>query len=499
MKPSSLTLPALDWPTIDALIAGRRLVSDSRQLQAGDVFVACSGEAGDGRKHIAAAIQRGAAAVLWQADAAEQGFVWSPAWQVPNLAIAQLDLQAGLIAAHALGEPSRDLWTVGVTGTNGKTSISHWLAQAFALLGHKPALIGTLGYGFLPDLAPASHTTPEAVRLQNLLASLREQGASHVLMEVSSHGLMQGRAHGVAFDVAVLTNLTHDHLDYHGTMEAYAAAKARLFAWDGLKAAVINADDAFGAELLSRLPTETVLSYGFNAGSLRGLDLSVDANGLQFRVTSPWGQCEIRSPLLGRFNASNLLAVLGVLLKSGVSMEAASQVLGRIEPAKGRMQCLGGGPVPKIVVDYAHTPDALEKALTALRETMPVGKRLYCVIGCGGDRDRGKRPLMASVACRYADTVIITNDNPRSENPRRIINDMLKGIAGAAARATNRGDYSVESNRTKAIEVAIECAGPDDVVLIAGKGHEEFQEIGSTKHPFSDMQVAEYVLARWKQ
>lgn len=494
MKPATWSLPALDWVAIDAIATGRRVVADSRRVSPGDAFLAFRGEYSDGRSHIGAAIAAGAGCVLWESD----DFSWQADWQVPNLGIAQLRAQAGIVASHLLGDPSQALWCVGITGTNGKTSCAHWLSQAFTLLGQRPAMLGTLGYGFLDALEEASHTTPDAVRVQNLLAQYRAAGASHVAMEVSSHGLEQARAHGVAFDVAVLTNLTRDHLDYHGSMEAYAAAKQKLFEWEGLKAAIINADDAFGAQLLAELPAGLALGYGIDNGDLRITDLQTDLNGMRLTISSPWGEAELHSPLLGRFNAYNLLACLGVLLKSGVALAQACAVLGQIESAKGRMQRLGGGSKPLVVIDYAHTPDALDKALATVREVMPSRRRLFCVFGCGGDRDRGKRPLMGRIACQRADIVIITNDNPRTEEPRQIIRDILEGVDGAAAEQGSHGDYSVQGDRAAAIRSAVELAGPGDVVLIAGKGHEEYQDANGVKAPFSDVEHALAALAIWK-
>ncbi|WP_284195715.1 UDP-N-acetylmuramoyl-L-alanyl-D-glutamate--2,6-diaminopimelate ligase [Chitinimonas prasina] len=495
MKPGTWLLPSPDWAAIDAIAAGRRVLADSRQIQPGDVFLAYKGEYSDGRDHIANAISAGAACILWEAE----DYAWRTEWAaVPNLAIPRLRELAGIVAAHLLGNPSQALHCVGVTGTNGKTSCAHWLAQAYTLLGEKAALIGTVGYGFLPQLEEASHTTPDAVRLQNLIARYRSEGASHLAMEVSSHGLEQARAHGVAFHTAVFTNLTRDHLDYHGSMAAYGASKQRLFEWEGLRAAVINADDSFGAQLLAQLPAGLGLSYGLNAGDIRADTVETSLAGLRLAVATPWGRTEINSPLVGRFNAYNLLACLGVLLSSGVALADAAAVLGRIESAKGRMQRLGGGDLPLVVVDYAHTPDALEKALSTLREIMPGKRRLYCVFGCGGDRDRGKRPEMARIACSLANTVIITNDNPRTEDPKQIIHDILDGVDGASAKNPHFGDYSVQRDRAAAIAAAIELAEPGDVVLIAGKGHEEYQDANGVKAPFSDEQQARAALAAWK-
>ncbi|MGQ5522212.1 UDP-N-acetylmuramoyl-L-alanyl-D-glutamate--2,6-diaminopimelate ligase [Chitinimonas sp. PSY-7] len=494
MKPASWNLPSLDWSAIDAIAANRRLVADSRRVKPGDAFLAFPGEYSDGRTHIDHAIAAGAGCILWEAE----NFNWPAEWQVPNLPIPQLRAQAGIIASHLLGDPSQSLWTIGITGTNGKTSCAHWLAQAFTLLGKQPVLLGTLGYGPLDALHEATHTTPDALRLQNMLAEFRDTGATHLAMEVSSHGIEQARAHGVAFDIAVFTNLTRDHLDYHGSMAAYGAAKRKLFEWEGLQAAVINADDPFGIDLLTHVPKSLALSYGLDNGDLRASKLTCSLSGIYMHVSSPWGEAELKSPLLGRFNASNLLACLGVLLKSGVPLADATSVLGQIVSAKGRMQRLGGGKKPQVVVDYAHTPDALEKALSTLREVLPEGRRLFCIFGCGGDRDKGKRPQMGRIACQLADTVIITSDNPRKEDPKAIIRDILVGVDGVTAKHISRGDYSIQSNRAAAIRSALELAEPGDIVLIAGKGHEEYQDANGEKTPFSDVKEAEAALAVWK-
>ncbi|WP_028455642.1 UDP-N-acetylmuramoyl-L-alanyl-D-glutamate--2,6-diaminopimelate ligase [Chitinilyticum litopenaei] len=493
MKPASWALPALDLAAIDAIAAGRPLAVDSRKVQPGDVFLAFQGEYADGRQYIADAIGNGAAAILWEAE----DFRWDPAWTVPNLAIAQLRAQAGIVASHLLGNPSQHMTVVGITGTNGKTSIANWLAQAFALLGKQCGVLGTLGNGFPGALEESTHTTLDPVSLQGWLARLHQAGASHIAMEVSSHGLVQARAHGTAIDIAVFTNLTRDHLDYHETMDAYGAAKAQLFAWEGLRAAVINADDAFGRQLLEQCQAALVHGYGFTAGDLRITRYAATLDGLRLDIHTPQGETRIESPLLGRFNASNLLACLGVLLASGVTLSDASRVLGQIQPAAGRMQRLGGAGKPLVVVDYAHTPDALEKALATLRDAMPSQSRLFCVFGCGGDRDRGKRPIMGEIACRMADSVVITSDNPRSEAPQRIIQDIVAGVAGVPG--TGHANYSIASDRAHAINDTIDMAHANDVVLIAGKGHETYQEIMGVRHHFDDVEVATRALARKKK
>lgn len=488
MKPESWKLPQLDWSAIDAIAAGRPVVADSRLVKPGDVFLAFRGEYADGRKYIADAIAAGAAAVLWEAE----DFAWNDAWPVSNLAIAQLRAQAGIVAAHLLGDPSRTLWVTGITGTNGKTSISHWLAQAFTLLGGKGGVLGTVGNGFPGALESSTHTTLDPVSLQGWFARLRNAGATHVALEVSSHGLDQARAHGVQFDCAVFTNLTRDHLDYHETMAAYGAAKARLFEWEGLKHAVISTDDEFGRELLQSSRAATTWSYGLYDGDIHAVRLNASLEGLRLEVETPFGSGIIASPMIGRFNASNLLACLGVLLAAGVPLDAVTRVLGQVKPAAGRMQRLGGGSQPLVIVDYAHTPDALEKALLAVRECMPRDGRLVCVFGCGGNRDPGKRPLMGEIASRLADQVVVTSDNPRDEDPQQIIADIVAGIASP-------GCHAVEPDRNLAIAGALEVAGPGDVVLIAGKGHENYQEIKGVRHAFDDVEVARSALGRKRE
>jgi UDP-N-acetylmuramoyl-L-alanyl-D-glutamate--2,6-diaminopimelate ligase len=492
----------LDWKAIEAL-GITRLVSDSRLVTRGDTFVAYPGEASDGRKFIGDAITRGAASVLW-----ERGdFRWPPDWKVKNAPVEGLRHKAGEIASRVYGRPSARLWVVGATGTNGKTSCSHWIAQALTRTGRRCGVIGTLGSGWPGKLEPLGNTTPDAVWLQGRLRDYTRQRTRAISMEVSSHGLAQGRLSGVEFDVALFTNLTRDHLDYHGTMRAYRSAKAQLFRWPTLKWGVLNVDDAFGSALLDKVHARDVsaLGYGFTAAGVRGLgrrkvallsgrNLALGPEGLAFTVASPWGTGAVESGLIGRFNASNLLATLGVLLVSGVPLEAAAGALAKLKPVAGRTERYGGGTRPVVIVDYAHTPDALENVLRALRELMEaksevprragagkarVGRsgKLVCVFGCGGDRDRGKRPLMGRIASRLADEVVVTSDNPRSENPRAIIDEIVAGI---------RGDCEVIEERRRAIHAAVTAACAGDVVLIAGKGHEQYQEIAGVKHPHSD-------------
>ncbi len=482
-----------------------RLVTDSRAVLPGDTFVAYPGGQTDGRQFIAQAIINGANAVIYEKlvsghpwDA--HGFNWNDAWQIPNLAVTDLRHQAGKIADYVYGNPSGKLWMVGVTGTNGKTSCSHWIAQSLGALGRKTALVGTLGNGFSGDLQPTLNTTPDAICLHGLLADYLTQGAQVVAMEVSSHALEQGRVNGVEYDVALLTNLTRDHLDYHGDMHHYAAAKRRLFGWRQLKFAVLNLDDPFGAELAAKLQDEEVgvVGYGLSDDALKlaerlglrmvfGGALQMDAQGIQLQVHSSWGGASLRSSLVGRFNAENLLGTLAVLLVSDVALADAVHELGRVNAVPGRMQTFGGNGRPSVVVDYAHTPDALEKVLQALREVTE-GK-LVCVFGCGGDRDRGKRPMMGSVASKFADVCIVTSDNPRGEDPCDII--------AAAVSGMKEWNYQIIEDRAEAIAQAIHDAAAVDTVLLAGKGHEPYQEIKGVKYPFSDAEVAQRALVSW--
>jgi UDP-N-acetylmuramoyl-L-alanyl-D-glutamate--2,6-diaminopimelate ligase len=475
-----------------------RLVTDSRMVQSGDTFVAYPGGQQDGRQYIAQAIAQGANAVIWDA----QNFKWNADWQVPHLAVSELRMQAGAIAAQVYGDPSENLWMIGVTGTNGKTSCSHWVAQSLNALGSNTALIGTLGNGFPEKLQSTINTTPDAISVQGLLAEFLQQKAQAVSMEVSSHALEQGRVNAVKFDVALLTNLSRDHLDYHGDMASYAAAKRRLFDWKQLKYAVLNLDDVLGSELAEKLQDASVevIGYGLSDQALAqaerqglrmvfGGELLLNAQGIRMSVHTSWGGGALNSPLLGRFNAENLLATLAVLLVSGVKLEEGLHEVAQLRSVPGRMQTLGGFGSPAVVVDYAHTPDALEKVLHTLREvTAPSGGKIICVFGCGGDRDKGKRQMMGTVAGKWADVSVVTSDNPRSENPKDII---------AAIVAVMTENFEVIEDRGQAIAYAINSAHAIDTVLIAGKGHETYQEINGVKLPFSDIEMAQRSLQAW--
>jgi len=471
------------------------IAMDSRRTRPGDLFLACGGGRVRGHDFVADAIAEGAVAVAYEAGGASALAHAEPGGaSIPLFSVDRLKENIGIIAERFYRHPSRDLFVIGVTGTNGKTSCSHFLAQALSGEGHRCGIIGTLGNGFYGALAQGTHTTPDAVSLHALLAGIRDGGARDVVMEVSSHGLHQHRVAGVAFDLALFTNLSHEHLDYHGSMAEYGLAKRRLFDSPGLRYAVINADDAYGRELLAALPPGVeALAYRLAAHGGSGLhkhvlasDLRLTSQGLAMHITTPWGEGELHSGLLGRFNASNLLAVLGTLLLMGVELPRALERLAGTCTVPGRMERFGGAAGrPLVVVDYAHTPDALHQVLAALREHCR--GVLWCVFGCGGDRDRGKRPVMGEIAARGADRVVLTDDNPRTEAPQQIIDEILAGMAA-------REPVRIERDRARAIAAAIAQAGAEDVVLIAGKGHEEYQLIGERRLPFSDRAQVRAVL-----
>lgn len=465
----------------------RELTLDSRNVRGGDLFLAVPGGNFDGRDHIADALKRGAAAVAYEVEGAKV----LPITDVPLIPVKGLAAQLSDIAGRFYGDPGRSLNLVGVTGTNGKTSVTQLVAQALDLLGQHCGIVGTLGTGFYGSLQSGRHTTPDPIAVQATLSDLRKAGARAVAMEVSSHGLDQGRATALAFDVAVLTNLSRDHLDYHGTMEAYGAAKAKLFAWSDLRCRVINIDDEFGRTLAAEKRESRLITYSLEDSSayLYCRDATFNDEGVRATLVTPQGQHLLRSSLLGRFNLSNVLAAIGALLGLDYALDEILKVLPKLEGPVGRMQRLGGGEKPLVVVDYAHTPDALEKVLTALR---PHAKgQLLCLFGCGGDRDRGKRPLMAEVVERLADSVLVTDDNPRTEMPAQIFDDIRQGFADA------QGVRFVEG-RGQAIAQIIAAASANDVIVLAGKGHEDYQEIAGQRHPFSDLEEATKALAAWE-
>ena len=494
----------IDWAAIDAL-GIRRLTSDSRTVRAGDTFAAYPGDDRDGRDFIARAIAAGARTVLWEVS----DFKWKSAWRTRQLGVRGLRHKIGPIASHVYGRPSSRLWTVGVTGTNGKTSCTQWIAQAFNQSQRRCVVTGTLGNGYPDALEAGANTTPDAAWLHGKLNDWYRDGARAAAIEVSSHGLQQGRVAGVEFDVALFTNLTRDHLDYHGTMANYRRAKAKLFQWQSLQWALFNLDDRWGAALARQRPVAAhILGYGFNppranaaVPCVQGRNLRLGLDGIRFDAATPWGAVRVKSAALGRFNAVNLLATLAVLLASGIAVRDAERLLAALKPVAGRAQVFGGGTQPLVVVDYAHTPDALEKMLQTLREIgggwgnarSAPQPRLTCVFGCGGERDRGKRALMGRIASRHADALIVTSDNPRAEAPLAIIADILAGVA-RRREAGNR--CTVIESRARAVSVAVATAKPGDIVLIAGKGHELYQEINGVRHRYSDAAAVTAALAR---
>ena len=463
---------------------------DSRKLEAGDLFLACAGQTVHGFAYIATALEKEVSAILWEPHPYIDTlpFSWGQTpqgLQVPLIAIPHLSQQVGVIADRYYEHPSQRMFVTGITGTNGKTSCSQFLAQI--LSEDKPcAIIGTLGNGLYGKLNATAHTTPDAVSCHALMAEMLEQGASDMVMEVSSHALEQGRVNAVQFDCAVFTNLSRDHLDYHGDMHSYAEAKAGLFRVDKLKFAVINTDDAFGRELASRVqaPTRLIrfgLSEQHGRPEIFARDIQLTTDGMQFHVTTPWGEAELSAPLMGRFNVSNLLAVLSVLLLHGMDLVEAQNKLRTLKPVAGRMESLHQQNKPVVVIDYAHTPDALEQVLLSLQAHC--SGQLWCVFGCGGDRDKGKRPLMGEIADRLADVLVLTNDNPRSESAEAILNDIQTGLTG-------QSECHVIADRAAAIAHAINNAREEDIVLIAGKGHEDYQLVGDKRLSFSDMAEA---------
>lgn len=451
------------------------LTLDSREVKPGYLFFAFSGLKQDGKLFINDAFAKGASVVL--VDAESEHSLRERNDHHLILTIPNLKHKMSQIAARFYDHPADRLKMIGVTGTNGKTSCSHFIAHILQKLNQTCGIIGTLGYGFYDDLSTGTLTTPDAISLQKILADLQVRGATHISMEVSSHSLDQGRVNDLPFSIGIFTNLTRDHLDYHGTMEAYGLAKKKLFDFP-LQYAVINYDDEFGRSLLQNVRHKTIAYSIQNNADVYIKDLILDTNGMKAEVITPWGQGLLKSHLLGRFNLSNLLAVLSTLCLLDLPFSKVLQAISELTPVSGRMQSFGGKTKPLVVVDYSHTPDSLEKALIALREHS--ASELYCVFGCGGDRDRGKRPLMANIAEKLSDHVIVTNDNPRTEDAKAIVDDILAGFS-------NLSKVKIQYDRSKAILDAIQYAKPGDCVLIAGKGAETYQLIGDVKFPFSDI------------
>ena len=474
---------------------------DSRDIEPGDVFVACPGLSSDGRLYIDKALALGASAVLFEAPATDA--VQAASAGTPMLAVTGLRSLLGELGDTWYGRPSAALAVVAVTGTNGKTSSVQWIAHALSRNEKACGTIGTLG-AVLPDgqTLGGSLTTPDVLTVHRTLAAMRDAGAKAVAMEASSIGIEQGRMDGVRVALAAFTNLTRDHLDYHVTMERYEEAKARLFSWPGLTAAVINADDEAGRRMLAALP-EGVSPMGYSLSddpaipaAMRARDLQATSQGQIFTLVSPHGEAQIVTRLLGAHNVSNLLLVAGVLYKLGLPFAQIARELAATDPVDGRLQTVEpavslpahAARGPLVVVDYAHTPDALSRALLALRAVATARSgRLVCLFGCGGERDPGKRPVMGAIAAELADHVVVSSDNPRTESPEAIVQQILAGIPEAV-----RAD--VEVDRARAILQTIWAASPEDVVLLAGKGHETYQDIGGEKLPFDDREWARVAL-----
>ncbi|MDO9781955.1 UDP-N-acetylmuramoyl-L-alanyl-D-glutamate--2,6-diaminopimelate ligase [Glaesserella parasuis] len=487
--------PALEsWAELKTL---NNMTLDSRQVEKGDLFVALKGHQVDGRQFIEKAIEQGAALVLAEADDDVQAVRLAEKFAKNHenqtacvLEVPNLPKQLSAIAGAFYGNPSEKLTLVGITGTNGKTTTAQLFAQWRNLLGGKSAVMGTIGNGLYGQVQEAVNTTGSAVEIQHNLANFVELGADFCAMEVSSHGLAQYRAEALDFDLAIFTNLSRDHLDYHNTMEEYAQAKFRLFGELSSKQQVINADDEIGREWLAKLPEAVAVSTDsqFQPQQSRWIKakaVQFTLQGATIEFESSWGNGEIKSRLIGAFNVSNLLTAFAGLLALGYDLQKLVETAPLLNGVCGRMECLiseeNAEESPMVIVDYAHTPDALEKALDAAR--LHCEGELWCVFGCGGDRDTGKRPLMARIAEQLADRVIVTDDNPRTEDPDVIFNDIMKGF---------RKPKAVQSMhiRQYAIEQAIAQAEPKDVILIAGKGHEDYQIIGTKKYYFSDQEWA---------
>jgi UDP-N-acetylmuramoyl-L-alanyl-D-glutamate--2,6-diaminopimelate ligase len=479
---------------------------DSRAAGPGALFLACRGRGRHGAEFAGEALARGARAVLYEpspgalelVEAARRGYPHAGSGGSQEIFVApvpELARRAGIIADRFFGRPSHALTVAGITGTNGKTTCAWLLAQALSNCNRPAAYMGTLGFGLPGALAATEYTTADVVSVHRRLAAMRALGADVVSMEVSSHALDQDRVGGVRFHTAAFTNLTRDHLDYHGTMTAYAEAKARLFAWPDLAARVINVDDEFGAQLAGQLSAaQLVITTRSSAPPaappgarvVSAARVQAAVSGLLIDVESSWGAAQLNVPLIGEFNADNALTVLAVLLAWEIPLARAATALESCRAAPGRMEAFGGrGAVPLAIVDYAHTPDALAKALRAAR--LHCRGLLRVVFGCGGDRDPGKRPMMGRIAAELADELVVTDDNPRSEPPEQIVRQILDGIPrGATAR--------IEHDRARAIRATLEQSGAEDVVLIAGKGHEEYQIYGGERRPFSDQSVARAAL-----
>jgi UDP-N-acetylmuramoyl-L-alanyl-D-glutamate--2,6-diaminopimelate ligase len=481
MKLSDLLRPWVTTSFSDCEISG--LCNDSRKVTPGALFIAYPGAAADGRLYAEQARVAGAVAIAYEPESFQLSHAFPG--DIPCVPVPQLGQKLAAIASRFYQHPTRSLSVTGVTGTNGKTTIAYQLAQAYDLLGQRAAYIGTLGQGDVQALQPLLNTTPDALCLQQSLHDYQQNGIKQVCMEVSSHALSQHRVDEIDFTTAIFTNLSHEHLDYHHTMQAYADAKAELFAMPTLKWAIINHDDAYGQQMAERINSSCQkLTYGLQDGSdVRAVNWEISMTGSQLDVVSPWGQHEVHVNVLGAFNIYNSLAVFASLLAHGIAASDAVNVMKKLQAAPGRMEVVAQKPC--VIVDYAHTPDALENALATLQQLKK--GRLGVVFGCGGDRDKTKRPMMGKIAGEHADFVIITSDNPRTEEPSVIVEEVAAGL-----------DSKVEAvkiiDRQEAIKQALKMADDQDIILIAGKGHEAYQQIGKERFAFSDQDIVRQLL-----
>ncbi len=489
---NSISLVELVSPWLDGSefavpeISVSNLVLDSRQVEPGDTFVAVVGHAVDGRRFMDKAIERGASAVLAQADIACPHGTLRYQDRVPVLYIDNLDQILSSLAGRLYQYPGSKV--IGVTGTNGKTTISQLIAQWIELVGQRAAVMGTTGNGFLEDLKPAKNTTGSAIDIQRNLAELAVAGADFTALEVSSHGLVQGRVRALSFSACVFTNLSRDHLDYHGTMEEYALAKKQLFTVHQCQQAIVNIDDPVGLSWFTELNNGIAVSLQPQPHlkhAIWATAVDYSEQGIALCFDGRWGEGRLQAGLIGQFNASNLLLAFATLLSLGFSKDDLLQVSGQLKPVIGRMELFQVADKAKIVVDYAHTPDALEKALSALR--IHCRGALWAIFGCGGERDKGKRPMMASVGEQFADHLILADDNPRSEDPQSIVEDMQAGLA-------NPEKVAVKHDRFAAISYALQHAKPSDIILVAGKGHEDYQIFADQTVHFSDRESAQQLL-----
>jgi UDP-N-acetylmuramoyl-L-alanyl-D-glutamate--2,6-diaminopimelate ligase len=467
------------------------LASNSRLVKPGYLFIACAGQTQHGLHFVNQAIAQGAVAIFWEETVEAIYLAKAIPSNIPHQSgtdfAPHLSHWAGTFYQH----PSQHVPLVGITGTNGKTSICLWLTEALHLANHRAASLGTVGNGFWGEMAEATHTTLDAITLQSQLAQYRAAGAERFIMEVSSHAMAQHRIDGVHVTTAIFTNLTRDHLDYHGDMAQYGAAKARLFKLPSLKHAIINVDDSFGANLANELQNShalqcgqlQVIRYGLHQGDVWAEHIKNTAEGLSCLIKTPWGEASLNTQLIGEFNLLNLLAALSALCLQGLPLKQAAQLLSNVHPARGRLEAIRIFEKPTVIIDYAHTPDALEKTLLTLQQIKQPNAKLVCVFGCGGDRDKGKRPIMGQIASSLADLTVITNDNPRTESDMSIINDIKTGLTAEAK-------VKILPDRQEAIEWAIAHSQANDLILVAGKGHETYQIIGQTRHFLCDKTIA---------